>query len=227
MSGRILAIRPEPGLTGTLARGHARGLAITGLPLSQVEPVAWRAPARAYNGLLIGSANALRHAGAELEKLRGLPVLAVGERTAEAARQAGWPVEACGEGGLQQVLDALPDAPRTLLRLAGEQRTRIEIPAPVAIDTVTVYRVVHRTLSAAQARLFSPGSVVLLHSGEAARHFAHECTRCGIDKSGIALAALAPRIADAAGSGWEAVRIADAPQDEALLAIVAELCQGR
>ena len=79
MTRRIVAIRPEPGLTETLARAHRDGLKVTGLALSQAEPVAWTAPAAAYDGLLVGSANVFRHGGSELEKLRDVPVLAVGE----------------------------------------------------------------------------------------------------------------------------------------------------
>ncbi|QWC58237.1 uroporphyrinogen-III synthase [Erythrobacter sp. 3-20A1M] len=201
------------------------GLRVTGLPLSQAEPVEWTAPAVAYDGLLVGSANVFRHGGAELDKLRDVPVLAVGERTADAARRAGWRVEAAGQGGLQALLDALSPQPRRLLRLAGEQRVELAAPDSVEIDTVTLYRVRHHRLTPAQAALFSRGSVVLLHSGEAAAHFARECDRSGIDRSALSVAALAPRIAEAAGPGWGTVEVAPAPNDAALLAIAGELCE--
>ena len=42
-----------------------------------------------FEGLLLTSANAVRHGGDQLERLRGLPVYVVGEATAEAARAAG------------------------------------------------------------------------------------------------------------------------------------------
>ncbi|MCP9222651.1 uroporphyrinogen-III synthase [Erythrobacter sp. LQ02-29] len=225
MTRRIVAIRPEPGLTETLTRAHHMGLRVTGLPLSQAEPVGWTPPAVAYDGLLVGSANVFRHGGSELEKLRDVPVLAVGERTADAARRTGWRVEATGEGGLQALLDALPAQPRRLLRLAGEQRVELAVPDSVEIDTVTLYRMRHHQVTPAQGALFSRGSVVLLHSGEAAAHFARECERSGIERNALSLAALAPRIAEAAGPGWGKVRVAPAPNDAALLAIAGELCE--
>ena len=48
---------------------------------------------------MLTSANAIRHGGAGLERLRSLPVHAVGEATAAAAREAGFAVAGIGEGG--------------------------------------------------------------------------------------------------------------------------------
>ena len=66
--------------------------------------------------------------------------------------------------------------------------------------------------------------VVLLHSAEAARHFAAEVDRLGLSRGRIALAAFAPRIAAAAGTGWAASRAARQPNDPALLALAREMC---
>jgi len=74
-------------------------------------------------------------------------------------------------------------------------------------------------------RLLQRPAVVLLHSAEAARHFADECDRLGVERAGLALAALGPRIAEAAGSGWAMCQSASEPRETALLAIAAEMCQ--
>ena len=95
------------------------GLDVQGAPLFTIEPVEWEAPAPGqYDGLLVGSANIFRHGGKQLEKLTKLPVHAVGETTADAARTAGFLVGRTGRGGLQNLLDELSNRELHLLRLA-------------------------------------------------------------------------------------------------------------
>ena len=84
---RLIVLRPEPGASATVERAQALGLDAFAIPLFRVEPIAWTAPdAGQFEGLLLTSANAVRHGGDQLERLRGLPVYVVGEATAEAAR---------------------------------------------------------------------------------------------------------------------------------------------
>ena len=192
------------------------------MPLARVEPVAWKAPAQPFDAVLAGSANVFRHGGKELDKLRHLPVHAVGEATAQAAREAGFPVAQVGEGGLQSLLK---DAPGMLLRLAGEAHVELDSPPGTSIVTQVVYAVRHLPLTAAQAYLIRQDAIVLLHSGEMARHFGEQCEALGIDRASITLIALAPRIGSLAGEGWRSVHVAAARTDAALLDSVAELCQ--
>lgn len=226
MSAAVFAIRPEPGFSATVAAGRAMGIAVDGHPLAEVHPVAWRAPADAdFDALLLGSANAVRHAGPALARWRGRAVHVVGEATAEAARTAGLAIASVGQGHLQPVLDGLAqDKPVRLLRLTGEAHVEVSPPAAVSVETRVVYRVVHRAIPSDFAARLARGGVVLLHSGEAARHFASECDRAGIAREAITLAALAPRISDAAGGGWRRVENAPVPSDGALLALVRDIC---
>ncbi|MDC0886761.1 uroporphyrinogen-III synthase [Altererythrobacter sp.] len=225
MARPVFVFRPEPGLTQTLIAAHGLGLKARGMPLSTVEPLAWTAPSVEFGALLIGSANAVRHGGEELEKVAHLPVLAVGETTATLARQAGLEVEFTGSAGLQMLLDTLPNQPLRLLRLAGEAHVSLTIPTRIEIETAIVYRVCYHALSMKQADLLGGGGVVLLHSGEAARHFSKQCSALGVERANITIAAMAPRIAESAGGGWESVHIAQESSDAALLALAAELCQ--
>lgn len=225
MGLQLLALRPQPGLAATLDRGGALGLAISGCALSEIRPVGWDCPdPSAYDGLLIGSANAILHGGENLARLTDKPVYAVGEATAEAARVAGFTVALTGSGGLQGVLDTIA-APCQLLRIAGEEHVPLAPPAGVTFDTVIAYRSVTLPLDPAAPLLASGEALVLLHSAATARHFAAECDRLGLARSAIALAALGPRIAAAAGEGWGAVHIAARPDEAALLALASELCQ--
>lgn len=220
----IFAIRPEPGLQATLAAARELGLAIIGRPLFDVVPLAWDAPVPdAYDGLLIGSANAFRHGGKALESLTNLPVYAVGQATAQAAREAGFTVAQTGSGGLQQLVDRLAP-PLRLLRLAGAEHVPLNVSNNVLIDVRNIYDVRPVALSGSdEVSLRAAKPLVLLHSAAAARHFAQECARRGLDKARIALACIGPRVAEAAGEGWRDVQSAPQPDDAALLALAHDM----
>lgn len=225
MTASVLALRPEPGLSATLAKARALGLGITGHALSEIRSRAWDCPDPAtIDGLLIGSANAFAHGGANLALLTDKPVYAVGEATAEAARTAGFGVAMVGRGGLQGVLDNVP-APAHLLRIAGEEHVPLSAPAGVTFAAVIAYRSVALPLAPAAPLLASGNALVLLHSAATARHFASQCDRLRLARGAITLAALAPRIAAAAGGGWAAVHVAAGPDEPALLEMVFDLCQ--
>jgi uroporphyrinogen-III synthase len=221
----LVTIRPEPGLSATAAEAEKLHLPIVTTPLFVIEPRRWSPPpADAIDALLIGSANAIRHGGRALELFREKPVHAVGEATAQAARDAGFHVVRTGEGRLQAVLDELAGQSLRLLRIAGEEHVAVSAPADVALVTRVVYASVARPMPDSLAAVLQAGAVVLLHSAAAARHFASECDRLGLDRARIALAALAPRIAEAAGAGWERIATARAPTDAALLALARDMC---
>jgi uroporphyrinogen-III synthase len=198
---RALAVlRPEPGNAVTAAAVEARGLVAIRLPLFAVRPIAWTSPGPAgFDALLVTSANALRHGGPGLAALRHLPVLAVGEATAEAARAAGFTVE---RTGVADAAALVAGEPRRLLHLAG--RDRVAVPGT---EAVAVYAA---DVLPADARALA-GSVALLHSARAARRLRM------IAPGDVVIAALSPAVAAAAGDGWTAVHAARAPTDAALL----------
>lgn len=225
MSFHLLALRPEPGLAATLEKARALGLAITGQPLSAIRPLSWECPDPArFDGLLIGSANAILHGGENLARLTAKPVFAVGEATAAAARGAGFTVAMTGSGGLQGVLDAIA-APCHLLRIAGEEHVPLSPPDGVTFDEVIAYRSETLPLDPAAPLLASGEALVLLHSAATASHFADECDRLGLPRARITLVALGPRIAAAAGEGWAAVHTAARPDEGTLLQLAFDLCQ--
>lgn len=223
---RIFAIRPEPGLSATIAAGAAQGLPITGFPLSGIEASGWTLPDLVgLDGLLVGSANAFRHGGDKLDALKHLPVLAVGESTAAAARAAGFEVAQAGAGGLQSLVDQLEPRFRRILRLCGEARVSLTVPDTVEIIERVVYRVQPIDIEGQFELGLARPSLVLLHSASSAEHFASEVDRLGILRENIALAALGPRILANVGSGWRAARAAPVPTDDALLAMARDMCQ--
>ncbi len=224
MNTLVLALRPEPGLAATLEKARGLGLPITGHALSEIRALGWDCPDPAsIDGLLIGSANAVLHGGAQLTRLTAKPVFAVGEATADAARAAGFTVAVVGSGGLQGVFDTIT-GPRRLLRIAGEEHVPLSAPDGVTIATVIAYRSIGLPLDPAGGVLAAGDALVLLHSAATARQFASEYDRLGLARAATALAALGPRIATAAGGGWRAVHIAPRPDETALLELARELC---
>ncbi len=226
MADAIICIRPEPGLSTTLERGREHGLEITGIPLFEIQPVRWDAPDPAeFDGLLIGSANAIRHGGPQLAKLLDLPVYAVGQATADMAERAGFQIAQVGKGGLQRLLDQMQGQPRRLLRLSGEHRVELSPCDKLRIGEIVVYRAHPLDAPTDLANRLESGPVILLHSAEAARHFSRQCSRLGVKAGNVRLAVLGQRIADAAGAGWKSVAIAPEPNDSALLAMIENMCQ--
>jgi len=222
---RIVAIRPEPGLSATLAVGRAAGLEIAGWPLFEYRAQEWLPPDPAViDALLIGSAAAIRLGGAGLAAFGGKPVHAVGEPTAEAARSAGFEVASVGEEGLQNLLGKLATRPLRLLRLAGAEHVPLVAPEGITLETRIAYESAPLPMPDEMAHELVQGALVLLHSAVAARHLADECSRLGVFRERISLAALAPRIAEAAGGGWADVRSAAAAREAVLLALARDMC---
>lgn len=218
MMRRALVLRPEPGNGRTAARLAAVGVPAERLPLFAIEPRAWTPPdANAFDALLLTSANAVRHAGAGLAALAALPVVAVGEATAAAARGAGLTVATVGTGDALAAARAA-DASR-LLHLAGADR--VAVPGAVA---VTVYASV--PVPVAPDMLDQAlDAVVLCHSARAAARFA--ALFAGRPRDRVRIAALSAQVAAAAGEGWARVAIATRPDDPALVACAATLAIDR
>lgn len=220
----VLAVRPEPGLAATMAAGEELGLNMIGYPLFEVRALDWQCPDPAsIDALLIGSANAIRHGGAALGRLKDKPVHAVGETTAAVAREVGFTVATTGSGGLQNVLDQV-EAPTRLLRIAGAERVPLVPPEGVEMTEAVVYEAVALELPEPLRPLHDLGLTVLLHSAAAAEQFDRESRRLALQRSRIRLAVIGPRVASSAGKGWHSIHVSPAPSDRALLEMVREVC---
>lgn len=206
-------LRPEPGNAATAARIEAAGGRAIRLPLFAVRPLAWLPPDPAeHDALFLTSANAVRAAGPALAALSALPVHAVGRATAAAAQAAGLQVAAIGDGdGMTLAKRAVATGTSRALHLAGRDRSVDTLPGTTR--TIAVY--------ASEATRLAPGAldtlhgaVALLHSPRAARRLAELID----ERADIPVAAISAATADAAGTGWGAVRIAARPDDDALVA---------
>lgn len=213
---KLLILRPEPGASASAEHARVLGLDALVCPLFAIEPVAWAPPDPArFDALLITSANALRHGGPGLDPLSNLPVAAVGEASAAAARDAGFTVSIVGSEGVEALLDSI-SAPQRLLHLCGEDRTRVRSRHSIA--ALPVYRA---ALLACPALPDLANMVVAVHSPRAGARL-DEVVK---DRSKIAIAAISESAAAACDTGWQAVEWAAKPTNSALLALAARLCQ--
>lgn len=211
MSRPLAVLRPEPGNAATAQAIEALGRRAIRLPLFRIVPLAWDGPgAEAHDALILTSANAVRQAGAALRAYATLPVHAVGAATAAAARAAGLRVVATGDSDGRALLDAAGAAGvRRALLLTGRDRAVAGHPVLHAIRAVYA----SEAIAGVDAALLD-GTVALVHSQRAARRLAMLAEA----RETIAVAAIAPAVADALGAGWRAVAVAARPDDPAVIA---------
>lgn len=218
---QFVILRPEPGASATAAAARAVGLAPVVIPLFATEPVGWKAPEPGnFDAIVLTSTNAVRHGGAELDRLRHTAVHCVGEATAAAAREAGFKVASVGRGGVDALLDSLSPELR-LLHLCGADRRQPQAPKQTIIP-VPVYRAIE--LDVPDAFPTIEGAVVAVHSPRAGARLSALADDLGLDRETISIAAIGAEAAAAAGSGWRSVVVAAEPSDPALLALAARLC---
>ncbi|UYY57294.1 uroporphyrinogen-III synthase [Sphingomonas sp. S2-65] len=222
MNRPFAVLRPEPGNRIMAAAVEARGRRAIRLPLFQIAPVAWDAPAPdAFDALILTSANAVRQAGRGLDGLRGLPVYAVGASTAESAERAGFRIAQIGRSGAAELVRAAEAAGiRRALHLAGRERT-LE-PSGIVADIRTVYASEELPVSAEAAARLS-GSIALVQSARAGERLADIVDAHAIDRATIALVAMSEACARSAGTGWKVVHTAREPSPEALLDVAIAL----
>jgi uroporphyrinogen-III synthase len=213
---KLLIVRPQPGADATAARVNAAGHMAVCLPLFATQSVAWDLPnVDDFDGLLLTSANALRHIADKLPMLTCLPLFAVGQNSADYARRMGFDVWHVGSAGIESLLEKI-EASR-LLWLAGEDRTFFVPPPTMHIDCRIVYRSAALPIPNDFSQKLMEVDYVLLHSARAASHFTSLVEDVQFQKNKISIAALSEKIAQAAGSGWASVRIAKEPTDNDLL----------
>lgn len=217
----LVIVRPEPAASVTARAAAGLGLDVIVLPLFEVEPIDWDPPdPAAFDGLLVTSANAIRHGGGRLDRVRSLPAYCVGEASAREAETAGFTVAATGTGGVDKLLASIPAGLR-LAHLCGADRREPDNPAQ-SIVTIPVYRSVERDPGKHIER--PQGAVVAIHSPRSGEVFARAADAAGIDRARTAIVAISAEAAASAGEGWEAVEIAASPNDAAILALAARLC---
>jgi uroporphyrinogen-III synthase len=233
---RLLITRPEPDNERTAALLRQRGHEVVLAPLLHMEAIHTHLGDGPWVALVITSINAARAIAAhpQFARLKKLPVFAVGGRSAEAARVAGFSNVVAAEGDARDLVrlisEGLPHTDLPLLYLAGEDRaadiTGALAPEGLVVHTVAIYR-------AAKATSFSPDVHAALAAGtiDGVLHFSRRSVETYLDcaAAGDLLAeALAPshyclsqQVAEPlAAAGAKKIRIAARPNEAALLDLV-------
>jgi uroporphyrinogen-III synthase len=236
---RLLVTRPAPDNARTAEVLRARGHEVTLAPVLHVE-----AEAGAHLGggpwaaVIITSANAAR-AVAKLPRkgeLLAIPVFAVGRRSAEAAREAGFAEVVSADGdadALARLVAARVPSPQpnhSVLYLAGEDQAGdlagALAPHGIVVHTAVVYRAVAQTtLPPAVRDALSGGAIdgVLHYSRRSADAFEAIAMAAGIDLKSLPTKhyCLSAQVAEPLRQiGVASVAVAARPDEAALLALL-------
>jgi uroporphyrinogen-III synthase len=238
----VLVTRPHPDDETTAAGLRARGFEVLRAPMLRFEPVAFHDDEdAAYGAVIVTSANALRGIAPHLQephltasRLLKLPLFAVGEHTAAAARHVGFEdvIPAKGDAASLRglVLASLKakelKKSATLLYLAGADLAR-DLAGELGERGFTVItRITYRMSPVAslpyevrEAFAASQVEAVLHYSRRSARAFLDAARAAGVEISALAIpqccisAAVASVVRDA---GATQVMVAASPDENAL-----------
>jgi uroporphyrinogen-III synthase len=233
----VLVTRPHPDDETTAASLRARGFEALQAPMLRFEPVAFADDEDAlYGAVIVTSANALRGIAPHLanSRLLKLPLFAVGEHTASAARSAGFETVIAADGGAASLRDLVLASVKTkalkkaspLLYLAGADLAR-DLPGELGergftVVTQTTYRmspVASLPGQVCDAFVANGVEAVLHYSRRSARAFLDAARAGGVEISALAIpqccisAAVASVLRDA---GASQVMVAALPDENAL-----------
>ncbi|MFK4511645.1 uroporphyrinogen-III synthase [Bradyrhizobium daqingense] len=200
----ILVTRPHPDNEATVENLRARGHEVLLAPVLKFEPVAFRAESEArYDGIIVTSANAIRGIAPQLQDigLSNLPLFAVGEHTAAAAREAGFADVTVAGGDAAALRDKVVQGARdkvlkknsTLLYLAGADLSR-DLGGELGAEGFNV--VTQTTYRMAPVKVL-PREVCdgfAAHGIEAVLHYSRRSARAFLDAArdeGVEISALA------------------------------------
>jgi uroporphyrinogen-III synthase len=196
---RVVVTRPQSDGERTAAAVRALGHDVLVAPLMRVEPVAADLGGR-WGAIIVTSANAANAIAdnSARNSLNMLPLFAVGQRSAEAARHAGFTNVTSAGGDVHDLVRTLvvrqADAKAPLLYLAGEDRAADLLVELSTRGIAAEMRVVYRAVTAQ----FPPALIEALKAGEvdAVMHFSRRSADnyvAGANKADVARAALAVR----------------------------------
>jgi uroporphyrinogen-III synthase len=232
---RLLVTRPEPDAERTAAALRRRGHEVLISPLLRIEALAdAEITLGPFAALLVTSANAAPAiAGhARFAQLRELPVFAVGDRSAEAMRAAGFVDVTSAQGNVDDLAEfaaARSNPGAALLYLAGADRSGdlggVLSRQGFAVETAVIYRAVPtgRFLPAvAEAMVAIDG--VLHFSRRSAETYLATARAAGLDDAVLARPVhfcLSAKVAEPLQqAGLTDVRIAPAPTEAALMTLI-------
>lgn len=231
---RLALTRPQDDSERSALALRARGHDVLVAPLMRVETIEPELRPH-WGAIVITSANAATAIASHPvhAQLVKLPVYAVGKRSADAARSAGFTDVTSAGGDLRDLLRIVaahrPDAAAPLLYLAGEDRAGDLIGDlamhGIAAELAVVYRAVTAPFPPALIAALKAGDVdgVLHFSKRSADNYVSGATKAGVAPQalGIRHFCLSAQIAaPLKAAGATNIAIAKRPDEAALLALV-------
>ena len=245
---RVLVTRSADDAAPLAARLEAEGFTAVVEPLLRIRFLEGAEPdLSGLQALAFTSANGVRalvHAVPDAQgpdaKHKGLAVFAVGPATAEAARAAGFSDVRSADGDVDAlarlIIGACAPAAGAVLHVAGSARAgdlmgALQDAGLDARRAVLYEAVAAQELSESLRRDIEANgfTAVLIFSPRTAGLFVNLMTDAGLAPlaRGMCLAALSPAAAEAAAAlPWGEVAVAEAPEQEALLAALAQVAEG-
>jgi uroporphyrinogen-III synthase len=217
MSRPLLIIRPSPASSHTAKLARKRGIEAICVPMFTFAAIPYTLRTIDHiEAIIFTSANGVKYSLSSFDKIGHLPAHCVGEATAREAARFGYKVGVVGSDGVEALLSELP--PLSLMHFAGANHVS-STSDKHRIETVISYemRAIEPPAPFYDTLKYCP--VIALHSPAAAARIAELVA----NRSRIALAAFSENVAEAAGSGWQRVEVADLPRDEALLSAVQKI----
>jgi uroporphyrinogen-III synthase len=233
---RLLVTRPQPDAERTAAALRDAGHQVECAALLRIEPIrAAELGPGPWSALVLTSANAL-HALESLPRradLLALPAFAVGRHTAAAARAAGFLDVTAAGGNVRELVQHIRGKPigrEPLLYLAGQDRSG-DLAGDLAADgrivsTVVVYRAValEKFPSALAAALAAGAFDGVLHFSRRSAQAYLDCARAAalVDRAlSVAHYCVSRQVAEPlAAAGADRIRIAERPEEAALIALI-------
>ncbi|WP_160171380.1 uroporphyrinogen-III synthase [Kozakia baliensis] len=224
----VLVTRPEPGLSDTIEKIKILGWRPIAAPMLTVEPRVLHVPHHAFTHVLLSSGQAVPALSEAVPP--HVSVLAVGEKTAARAREAGFTQVRAADGDACSLLRLLGAAPPggTILLAVGEGQS-LEMAAQaraqgwrVTRRVAYVARPVRDVPPAARAAL-QRGEVeaVLLFSAVTAQSWLAALGRQAALLTPVRAVTLSARVAQAASAAhWRSVETAARPEQAALLDVL-------
>jgi uroporphyrinogen-III synthase len=230
---RIVVTRPQADGERTAAALETLGHEVLIAPLMRIEPIAADLTG-IWSSIAVTSANAVQAVAAAGPGLKNLLVFAVGKRSAEAARRAGFAKVNSANGDLKDLVRLIAasevGAKDPLLYLAGEDRAG-DLVAQLAAQGVDAdLRVVYRPVP----EVFPPVLAAALEAGDvdAVLHFSRRSAELfvdGVRASGVVDQAqevrhfcLSAQVAEPL-VGASRIAIAGRPEEAALIALLQAL----
>jgi uroporphyrinogen-III synthase len=252
----ILVTRPQPDNEATGASLRARGFDVLLAPMLRFEPVGLPDDAGAdYAAIVVTSANALRAIESQLagHRLLDLPLFAVGDRTAAAARRAGFTTVISADGNaadlrglvLAKISNKAKDKAknkklrtvRPVLYLAGADLSR-DLAGELAEHGLSVVTRTTYRMAASSVLPRETCDAIAANQVEAVLHYSVRSARAFLDAvraAGVEISALAVQQCCISGTvasilreaGATQVTVASSPDENALLGVLDRALRAR